>query len=218
VRIGTWNLAGRWSPSRQEFLEQQVCDAWLLTEVPDAASLDGGKLVRSKAMLGPKSWAAVWGGQSLVPSPSAHPAAAVGRWGDLLLCSCVLPWRGARPSWPDEGPDIASITMTALEFLRPTVISAGHPVVWGGDWNHAMRGVEHAGTNAGRQAIQRLVADAGLKVATATAPHAVPGLWSIDHIAIPAAWQVESSRRLVAEVGGTRLSDHDAYIVDVVTA
>ncbi len=215
MRIGTWNLAGRWS-RHQEFLQDQKCDAWLLTEVPDAATIDGGELARSEIMRARKSWAAVWGGQTLVPCPSPHPAAAVGRRGELLLCSCVLPWRGARPCWPDEGPDIASITIAALDILRPTVMSADGPVVWGGDWNHAMRGTEHAGTVAGRRAIQRLVADAGLEVATATVPHAVRGLWSIDHIAVPAAWQVESFRRVVAEIDGTRLSDHDAYVIEVV--
>lgn len=34
MRIGTWNLAGRWSLAHQSFLEDAECDVWLLTEVP----------------------------------------------------------------------------------------------------------------------------------------------------------------------------------------
>ena len=91
--------------------------------------------------------------------------------------------------------------------------SAG-PVIWGGDWNHALDGREYAGSTAGRAAILELVASRGLKVVTAAEPHATDGLLSIDHIAVPASWGVESSRRVIAVAGGRRLSDHDAYVAE----
>ena len=50
MRIGTWNLDGRWSPRHQHLLEDAECDVWLLTEVPTSFSLPGGDLVRSESM------------------------------------------------------------------------------------------------------------------------------------------------------------------------
>ena len=121
MRIGTWNLAGRWSPRHQRLLEDAECDVWLLTEVPAAFTLPGGELVRSESMRRTKgrSWAAVWSTSSPAPLPSPHPAAALVELGGLRICSCVLPWRGARPHWPDEGSNTAAITIAALGLLEP---------------------------------------------------------------------------------------------------
>ena len=41
MRIGTWNLDGRWSLAHQAFMQEQMCDVWLLTEVPGDISLQG---------------------------------------------------------------------------------------------------------------------------------------------------------------------------------
>jgi hypothetical protein len=38
---------------------------------------------------------------------------------------------------------------------------------------------------------------------------------SIDHIAVPIAWDVTGVYRLQAAAEGRRLSDHDAYVVAV---
>ena len=105
------------------------------------------------------------------------------------------------------------MTLAALARLRPFLLAAGDRV-WGGDGNHAMEGPDHAGSRAGQAAIRQLVADAGLVVATRNAPHAIEGLSSIDHIAVPAAWTVTSPRRIDATAEGRRLSDHDAYVVE----
>ena len=210
MRIGTWNLAGRWSPRHRELFEQPECDVWLLTEVPAALPLEDGDLIRSEEIpgTGARSWAAVWSDEPVAMWPPPHPAAAAAGRDGILFCSCVLPW-------PDAGSDVAGITVAALARLRPALTSDDCPVVWGGDWNHAMEGREYAGSTIGRGAIQELVSDAGLAVATADEPHAIDGLLSIDHIAVPAGWRIESSRRVVAEADGERLSDHDAYVVDV---
>jgi hypothetical protein len=213
VRIGTWNLAGRYSSRHQSLLEEAACDVWLLTEVPAALDLSG-HLVRSEEMRREKSWAAIWSAEALVAAPAVHPAAALARRSDLLLCCCVLPWRGGRAHWPDEGPDTAAITRAALSHLRPALLSGVPALVWGGDWNHAMSGREYVGSGAGRAAILDLVAEARLQVVTGAAAHAQSGLLSIDHIAVPAGWRVSSCQRLAAEAGNGRLSDHDAYLVD----
>ncbi len=59
-------------------------------------------------------------------------------------------------------------------------------LVWGGDWNHAMTGREYAGSIGGRRAILGAVEQLGLEVPTAGLPHAIDGLLTIDHIAVPA--------------------------------
>ena len=72
MRIGTWNLAGRWSLAHQSLLGDAECDVWLLTEVPPAFSLPGGDLSRSEPMTATgRSWAAVWsrGGVGVDPLP-----------------------------------------------------------------------------------------------------------------------------------------------------
>lgn len=152
MRIGTWNLAGRWSAGHQRLLEEAGCDVWLLTEVPSAFALEGGELVRSEEMphTRARSWAAVWSSAPLVASAPVHPAAALARRDGTLLCSCVLPWRGAGSTWPDEAANTAGRTIVAINRLRPALISTGHHVVWGGDWNHAMDGREYSGSKAGR--------------------------------------------------------------------
>lgn len=214
MRIGTWNLAGRWSPAHRALLEDAACDVWLLTEVPARFDLPRGRLMLSEAMpnTGGRSWAGVWSAGTLAALAAVHPAAAVAAVDGVAVCSCVLPWRGAGVTWPDEGANTAGRTKAALARLTPSLMPGARDVVWGGDWNHAMDGPEMAGSKEGRRAIQDLAHDAGLRVATSAQRHAIPSLLSIDHIAVPSAWST-SCRRIVAEHRGKRLSDHDAYVV-----
>ena len=215
MRIGTWNLDGKSSVDHQQFLEREACDVWLLTEVPSRFSLDGGQLFRSAPMTEAKSWAAVWSRGDAAPSPSPHPAAATAVVHGVLYCSCVLPWRSARASWPPEDAgDVAAMTAAALARLSYALSGAPGSVVWGGDWNHALAGREYVGSIAGRKAILRLRDELRLQVPTEHLPHAKPGVVSIDHIAVPTDWRVTDRRRIVAFADRKRLSDHDAYVVD----
>lgn len=216
MKIGTWNLDGRWSANHQQFLEKGKCDVWLLTEVPKKFALDGGELSRSTLMTPDKFWSGVWSNHNPASSTSPHPAAAMAVRDGVLYCSCVLPWRSARPWWPAEDTgDVAAMTAATLARLRTRLLATPGDVVWGGDWNHALHGREVAGTNRGRVEIEKLCSELQLQVRTERQPHAKLGLLSIDHIAVPAAWQVTKCRRVVAEADGNRLSDHDAYIVDI---
>ena len=101
---------------------------------------------------------------------------------------------------------------TTLEALREHVVEA---TVWGGDWNQALEGREHTGTLAGRDHVLELVAAAGLSVPTRSLGSASPGQRSIDHIAVPTRWDIHQARRVIAELDGRRLSDHDAYVISV---
>lgn len=88
-------------------------------------------------------------------------------------------------------------------------------MVWGVDWNHALGGPELSGSRAGRLAIRRALNELGLQAPTAQAPHRLDGMLSIDHVAVPSRWTIRSVEHHHAQHRGTRLSDHDAYVVDV---
>jgi hypothetical protein len=207
-------LEGRWSREHEAFLSKWECDVWLLTEV--SHRLDGGfgGVIRSEDMGQGKSWAAVWSDRAVrVKSP--HEAAAFARVDDALVCSAVLPWRGAAPAWPDKGVDLAAITSLALQRLLPAFGDHDGRVIWGGDWNHAFSGREWVGSLRGRKAIENLADQLDLNIATRDCPHREAGAFAIDHVAVPRDWVVEHVDRGVAIADGLRLSDHDAYVVDV---
>jgi hypothetical protein len=213
VRIGTWNLEGGWSAAHRRLLDDQDCDAWLLTEVPGPLSLGRGSFSWSGPMDGTKAFAAVWSREEATAAPRPHPASAAAVRDGVLLCSSVLPWRSARPSWPDRADDLAGIILATLSQLRAGLTTFAGPVVWGGDWNQTLTG-PCAGTRQGRRLTEELVGDLCLQVPTRDLPHATAGLSSIDHVAVPAEWRVTDRRRVAATRGGSRLSDHDAYVVE----
>lgn len=226
IRIGTWNLDTR-PPSPQQtarrlaqmkLIESANCDIWLLTEVPRDFEMEPGTATFSKMMgASDKAFAAVWAKNGLEPLDEIHATAAFARVGDLCVCSCVLPWRAAESQgWPVEG-DLATITHEAISCLRDDLTDVAGDLVWGGDWNQALEGSDHVGTPAGRSAVLALLKTLDLTITTAGLDkHTVKGRHrSIDHIAVPAHWKPGDATPLVAETDGHRLSDHDAYIVEV---
>lgn len=213
MRIGTWNLAGRWSEHHLALLLEADCDVWLLTEVNADTRLPGYAVHHTAARLAPRRhWAAVASRLPMASSPDPHPASAQVQVGATTYVSTVLPWRsaGTRPPW--VGSSHAEKTRHAVDDLHLR-LRAVPSLVWGGDWNHALTGREHAGSKAGRVAVLDALADLDLAVPTADLPHAIDGLLSIDHIALPAG-TTSAAERVVAEREGKRLSDHDAYVVD----
>lgn len=84
------------------------------------------------------------------------------------------------------------------------------PLVWGGDFNHALEGPERAGSLPGRTSIRTLLDDLGLTAVTSSLPHRLGGN-TIDHIAVSSFAEVNA----VAHVDARTLSDHDAYVVDL---
>jgi hypothetical protein len=56
----------------------------------------------------------------------------------------------------------------------------------------------------------------GLIAPTANLPQRIDAVLTIDHIAVPATWAIVSADRHIAEADGARISDHDAYVVEVV--
>ena len=212
MRVGTWNLEGRWSPDHLELLAAQECDVWLLTEVRHDTSLPGFESHLTTAKMGDaKSWAGVFSRRPLQPLPDPHPASAAAVGMGLVWCSSILPWRTCGTDPWGEGTT-SEKTARALEHLMAALPAGG--LVWGGDWNHAMEGPEYAGSLAGRSAIKKRSRVAGCNWRP-VACRTIPGLFTIDHIAVPDGAQILGATRVVAEnQQGDRLSDHDAYTTE----
>ena len=211
MRIGTWNLEGRWDGRHLARVEEMDCDVLLLTEVSERVELPDHVVHPTRLrMAARRHWAAVASRTDLQPLPDPHGATSAAVVAGRVVCSSVLPWRGAWAREPWVGTGTAERTAAAVGDVL-----AARPSVWGGDWNHALSGTEVAGAKAGRVHVLAAVAALDLQVPTGDAPHQIPDLLSIDHVAVPAAWRVRSVEHHPAFVDGRRISDHDAYVVEV---
>jgi hypothetical protein len=217
LRIGTWNLAGRWTEAHRDFTLALDCDLLLLTEVSERLALPGFFLHKTtNSMAANRRWAAVASRAELVPLDDPHPATAMAHVGAWTVASSILPWRSApnREPWLDAPH--AEKTVAAVDTLSPLLSPSKATLIWGGDWNHALHGPETAGSMKGRARIVTALDDLRLSVPTARLPHRLDGLLTIDHVAVPSSWHVITTERVPAvDGGGKRLSDHDAYVVDV---
>lgn len=213
MRIATWNLDARWSAEHSAFLRDQAADVWCLTEVPPRAITDGriagypavgstGRMSRGQ------HYAVVAARVAPIAARCPHPATVVADVGGIAVAASVLPWSGAggQPGGVWAGDRLVGWLADALAAIR-----VSGATVWGGDWNRNLAGGwQSVGTARGNAAILDAVEALGLVAATAALPHRKPGLFAIDHIAVPISWRVVAARRIVAD----RLSDHDAYVVD----
>jgi len=213
MRIGTWNLAGRWDSRHERLINDQQCDVWLLTEVSERLKIDGFHQHSCTSLVSPKRrWAAILSVKPLLALADPHPASALARSGEWLLCSSVLPWRSCGGAAPWVGDNHAGRTGNAVDDITGDLPSEG--LIWGGDWNHALSGREHAGSQAGRKGLLDALERLRLKVPTELLPHRIPGWLTIDHVAVGQMVNVIEARRIDASLDGTRLSDHDAYVVE----
>ena len=214
MRIGTWNLAGRWTDEHRTLMLGADCDVWLLTEVKERTTLPGYTVHVTQSLMAPRTrWAGIASRLPMASSPDPHPASAQARIGSTTYVSSVLPWRNcaSRPPW--VGARHADKTRNAVDDLLLRLRAADR-VVWGGDWNHALTGREYAGSAGVRAAVAGALDELGLVAPTAELPHRIDGLLSIDHVAVPED-AAGVATRVVAEKDGKRLSDHDAYVVEM---
>ncbi len=217
-RVGTWNLDGRWDDRYEAAMSKVNADVWLLTEVPEVAVPPGYLPYWSAGpVLAGRHWAAVlvrdtarvvarWDGD-------LHPASAAAVVGGFVFCSSVLPWRSCGRDEPWEGTTTAEKTAAATRRLAGSLPRGA--TVWGGNWNHAFRGPERAGSVEGREHVRDAVEKLDLRVVTQECPHRLEGLSTVDHVAVPAQASVKTVRRVEMKASRRHLSDHDAYIVDV---
>lgn len=213
MRIGTWNLAGRWTPEHLDLLTSLDCDVLLLTEVSERLVVGSYDMHLSEhKMAAKRRWAGVLSRGPLTPLPDPHPASAMASVGGWTFCSSVLPWRSCGTDPWGEGRH-ADKTRLAVDALLKALPASG--LIWGGDWNHALRDREYSGSMAGRAEITAALKSLGLRAPTADLSHALPGLLTIDHIAVPVGARIPAATQVEAAKDGRRLSDHDAYVVTV---
>ena len=94
MRVGTWNLEGRWSQDHLALLAAQNCDVWLVTEVRDDTFVPGFESHLTSDKMGDgKAWAGVFSCSPLQPLPDPHPASAGAAGMGMVWCSSILPWR-----------------------------------------------------------------------------------------------------------------------------
>jgi hypothetical protein len=209
LRIGTWNMEGRWSAPHRAMVLDLACDVWLLTEVSKQANVPLNIHRSSGPMPDGRSWAAIGSRHPLTPMADPHTASAAARVGGITYCSSVLPWRSSGSAEPWGAGTAGTRTSRALSTLDRQIPRTR--LVWGGDLNHSVHGTEVAGSLDGRGLIAEFVADRKLVMATAGLPHRLEGVGTIDHVAVPSAWSIVSASR----VDATGLSDHDVYVVEV---
>lgn len=213
MRIGTLNLEGKWGDRHSDLLLSCECDVWLLTEVRMDTQLDGYCLHATKHLMGPeKYWAAILGRASLKELDDPHPASAAAIIGTNVFCSTVLPWRACGAHEPWVGKSLAEKTEATLKILLKALNALPQSgLVWGGDFNQELEGRIYTGSREGRRHISDALEKLQLSVPTKNQPHRLGGK-SIDHIAVPKDWLLGN----VLCVETNKLSDHDAYIVDIV--
>jgi len=149
LRIGTWNLAGRWSDEHATFITDQRCDVWLFTEVRNDVDLSGYHRHFSEGVIvGRRHWAAVFSWNALQELADPHEASAAVKVDGVTYCSFILPWQSCRSRDPWVGSRHADKTGAAVTDIVGALPRSG--VVWGGDWNHALSGREFTGTAGGR--------------------------------------------------------------------
>lgn len=134
MRIGTWNLAGRWDARHLALIETMDCDVLLLTEVSERLELPAHDLHLGRLVMSPKRrWAAVASRLPMRPVPDPHGASAMADLDGIRVCSSILPWKGCGTRDPWAGATSAERTTAAV-----SAVEAAAPTVWGGDWNHAL--------------------------------------------------------------------------------
>lgn len=209
MRVATWNLAGRWSDAHAALITSLDADVLLLTEVSDRLELPDYSIHRTTAPMAPKrAWAAIAAHAPLAPIPDPHPATALATSAGWTFASSILPWRGCGTVPWGEGRHVDKTTR-AVETLLERL--PRERLIWGGDWNHALEGREYAGSIGARNALISALKSLDLTVTTSELEHRINGVLSIDHLAVPTGTRHSEAERISA-VG---LSDHDAYVVDV---
>lgn len=143
-----------------------------------------------------RSWSAVITREPVQQLPDPHPASAAVTADGTTYCSSILPWRSCNTRAPWVGATHADKTAAAMAELDAALPDT--PLIWGGDWNHALDGREYAGSQGGRTAIVAMLARRRLQVPTEHLPHRIVGLLSIDHIAVDSGVPVTYAKRLDA--------------------
>jgi len=227
LRVGTWNLdrdRPSWRKPHQANHIRKQADLWLITEIPANWQFDTKHSSFSGLRPGETDqyWSAVISRWPVKPITAKHWSLAMARidhpGGPFLAASSVFPWRSAAEFWPaGDGDTFAERCANTLEAHAAEICEArcGLPVVWGGDFNQALSGRDHVGSDVGREALSKAFMHLGLRAVTEEAAGQVPPHRSIDHIAVPTQWNPWDVEVQRPQSDDRFLSDHPSYVVSV---
>lgn len=95
IKVGTWNLDGRWSEQHEGLLMSERCDVWLLTEVHPSTHVNEFNIhLSAQRMSRGQHYAAILNRAPFTPTPDPHPASAAIVIEGVTFCSSILPWAG----------------------------------------------------------------------------------------------------------------------------
>ena len=216
MRVGTWNLEGRWSAGHAAFMAQCACDIWLLSIVQDAFAPQTGETARSE----PRgegddvSWSAVWSAAGL----EAIEAISSGRGVRS----------GRRAARVQQRAAVAQ--RRALPRRRRRQRREHHP---GGDRRRPRRARRRTGRDLGRRLESRALRAGERRHAPrpprdprarrragvadpdgANCPTAWPACSAPTTSPCPSAGRSQDTSRVIAQLRGRRLTDSDAYVVE----
>lgn len=140
----------------------------------------------------------------------------LGEFGELIVYGTVLPWKDDRqiPGWSEHHRVIEQQSAEWLELRKrfPNI-----PICIAGDFNSDMESGRRYGTKQGVDALRRGLAECGTFCATELGrfPLGMLDVLPIDHIALPTAWQSNSSVVSAWPAEKSRLSDHSGMVVEV---
>ena len=86
-----------------------------------------------------------------------------------------------------HAPQFSAILQHHLSRIKAARL-LDEPVIWGGDFNQELTGPITAGTDEGRVELMKAFDGLELDPLTMNSRHLIPGLSSIDHIAVSAGW------------------------------
>ena len=211
MRIGTWNLAGRWTEQHRALMTDLDCDVWLLTEVSERLSMHGHELHLSQGLMAQRRrWASVLSRKPLVPTSDPHPASAMAQVDGLTICSSILPWRSCGSTFAWVGERHMDKTQATL---RSSIAHCRLRACVGRRLEPRAVGREYIGSVGGRAHLLELLEGRGMRVPTAALPHHIGPLLSIDHIAHTSDLSVGRDSLQFKTRDGRRLSDHDGYLL-----
>lgn len=214
MRVGVWDLEGAWSADHAHLLAEAACDVWLLTDVRPRVVLEGyHQHLTAGFHADGRHWAGLLTRETIDPLPDPHPASAAAWIDGLLFCASVLPWPFADEDtpWAEAASHTEAMTST-LADIETTL--KGNPAVWGGTWSQPLAGNIVGFSPRAQEAVLTTVDTLGLVVPTASqrSRHG-RGQLSIDHLAVPSAWEVVSLDTFRVDDA----SEHDAYWVEIAT-
>jgi hypothetical protein len=241
MRIATWNIERRGrGPACDEYYDKALrdldADVVVITEPgphfthrhPEAVISPSGRPDTGDD----ESWVAVLGSDlhplhvDTIPYRRLAVAASMDASGQqIAIYGSVLPWNAARSQARDvygEQPrdfnDVFDLAIKEqvqdVERLQGEFGNAR--VFWAGDFNHPLEGPPRGFSGHARARIDEALQTLGMIALNRTSAHAKSGAFAIDLICGPSSLDYGTPGDRYPFAEGRPLSDHRAYVIDVI--